>query len=179
MSRTLRWASKMASGSQLNNVEGTPSVFVAIRSPLMKRIAAILVILLLAGFAVYEFAIVKVCDGSFNVTVEIDAELAKDVTRVSYMPVRQTQMDNTPDDVYIKQVKFMEHQDSVEPFKVRVGTSCRASNLGRTWGHVQQFSHVIVVLQHLDGASTAHRMAIPSGDGSRRIVFAAASAITP
>jgi hypothetical protein len=77
----------------------------------MKRIAAILVFLLLAGFAVYEFAIVKVCDGSFNVTVEIDAKLAKDVTHVSYMPVRQTQMDNTPDDVYVKQVKFMEQLD--------------------------------------------------------------------
>lgn len=143
----------------------------------MKRIAAILFIVSLAGFAVYEFAIVKVCDGSFNVTVEIDTELAKDVTRVSYMPVRQTQMDNTPGDSYVKQVKVMEHQDSVEPFTVRVGISCRASNLGRTWGHTQQYSHLIVVLQHVDGSNKVHRVAIPSRDGSRRIVVTAAGAI--
>ena len=143
----------------------------------MKRIAAILVILMLAGFVAFEFAFVKVCDGSFNVTVEIDAELAKDVTRVSYVPVNQAQIDDTPVESYVRQVKFLEHQDSVEPFKVRVGTSCRASNLGRTWGHTQQFSHVIVVLQHLHGSSTVHRMAIPSGDGSRGTVVTAADAI--
>ncbi len=119
----------------------------------------------------------KVCDGSFDVTIEIDAESAKDVTRVSYLPIRRAQMDNTPDDSYVNQVKFMEHQDSVEPFTVLVGTSCGASNLGRTWGHVQQFSHVIVVLQHVDSSRKVHRVEIPTRDGSRRIIVTAASAI--
>lgn len=137
----------------------------------MKRVAAILIILLLAGFVAYEFAFVKVCDGSFRVTVEIDAESAKDVTLVSYMPIRLAQMDSTPDDVYVNQVKYMEHQDSLEPFTVRVGTSCRASNLGRTWGHVQQFSHVIVVLQRIDSSGTVHRVKIPSRDDARRTVI--------
>ena len=92
----------------------------------MKRVAAFLSLALLAGFVVYEFAFVNVCDGSFNVTVQIDAESAKDVSRISYLPIRRAQMDKTPDDSYVNQVKFMEHQDSVEPFTVRVGTSCRA-----------------------------------------------------
>jgi hypothetical protein len=143
----------------------------------MKRVAAFLSLALLAGFVVYEFAFVNVCDGSFNVTVEIDAESAKDVSRVSYLPIRRAQMDKTPDDSYLNQVKFMEHQDSVEPFAVRVGISCRESNLGRTWGYVQQYSHLIVVLQHADGSRAVHRVEIPTRDGSRRIVVTAASAI--
>lgn len=143
----------------------------------MKRVAAILSLALLTGFAAYEFAFVKVCDGSFNVTVEIDAESAKDVSRISYLPIRRAQMDKTPDDSCVNQVKFMEHQDSVEPFTVTVGISCRQSNLGRTWGYVQQYSHLIVVLQHADGSSRVHQLEIPTRDGSRRIIVTAASAI--
>ena len=143
----------------------------------MKRVAAILFLASLAGFLVYEFAIVKVCDGWLDVTVEIDAESAKDVSRVSYILINQSQMASTLGDSLDVELKLAHHQDSVEPFTVRVGTSCRESNLGRTWGYAQQYSHLIVVLQHADGSRIVHRLAIPSRDGSRRISVTAASAI--
>ena len=93
------------------------------------------------------------------------------------MPINLAQMNSTPDDSYVSQVKYMKHQDSVEPFRVMVGISCRASNFGRTWGNEQQFSHVIVVLQHVDGSCTVHRVEIPSREVSRRILVTAASVI--
>jgi len=143
----------------------------------MKRIAVAMGVLLVFALAFYEFASVSVCDGWYDLTVEVDAESATGVSRVSYMPVNQRDMADAIIATVDKQMQFMEHQTGVAPFTVNVGFSYRASNLGRTWGHVQEYSHIVVVLHRDDGSRSVHCLAVPHRDDSRHIVVTAANAI--
>ena len=52
----------------------------------MKRFAVILAVLLLAVFALFEFGAVAICDGWYDLNVEIDAKSAVGVSRVCRDP---------------------------------------------------------------------------------------------
>ena len=142
----------------------------------MKRVAAILAFLLVAGLAFFVFAPVEVSDGWYDLTVEIDADCAAGVSLVSYLPADNRDMADAIVATVDNQFRFMEHQDTVEPFTVNVGFSLRASKFGLTWGHRQQYSHLIVVLHRDDGSRVLHRLAIPHRDDSRKIIVTVASA---
>ena len=147
------------------------------RHILMKRVAAILLSVVLGCFAFYEFAIVAVCDGWYDLTVEIDPELAGDVSRVSYVGASNEDMAESLVPMVDDLNGSMGERDSVDPFLVNVGFSFRVSNpLGRTWVYGQQYSHIIVVLHRTDGSRAVHLLPVPHRNDSRRVIVTAASA---
>lgn len=138
---------------------------------------------ILAGMAIVfallaaaDFGVVAVCDGWYDLTVEIDSDAAARVSSVSYLAVHRLRMADAVVASIDDHLEFMEHQDSIAPFVIRVGHSHRKS-LFRTWGHVQEYSHVVVVLHHADGSRAIHRLPVPHRDHSRRIVVTGKSAL--
>ncbi len=145
----------------------------------MKRVAVVMGVLLVVvlALAFYDFVFVAVCDGWYDLTVEVDAESATGVSRVSYMPANQREVEGAIVAAIDNHLQFMEHQAGVAPFTVNVGFSFRASGLGRTWGHVQRYSHIVVVLHRDDGSRSVHCLAVPHRDDARLVVVTGANAI--
>jgi hypothetical protein len=142
----------------------------------MKRVAAILLAVVLGAFAFYEFAVVAVCDGWYGLTVEVDPEMAGDVSRVSYVGANNEEMARSLVAMVDDLNRSMDERDSADPFLVNVGFSFRASNLlGRTWGYGQQYSHIVVVLHRTDGSRTVHLLPVPHRNDSKRVIVTASS----
>jgi hypothetical protein len=135
----------------------------------IKHLLLIPAIVLALG-AVADYAVVAICDGGYDLTVELDAESAVNVSSVSYLGVNRPHVADSIIASIDDNLKFMERQESVDPFVIRVGHSCRRSLFGRTWGHVQEYSHIVVVLHHPDGSRTIHRLTVPDRKQSRRVV---------
>ena len=131
----------------------------------------------LGWFVFYEFAIVAVCDGSYELTIEVDTELAREVTSISYVGVSQRDVSSIVA-AGPSNPEFVEIPDRATPFAIHVGTSERASNLlGHTWGYVQQYSHIVVALRYSDGTQTMHVLPIPHKDVSTRLTMTADSVV--
>ena len=141
----------------------------------MKRLAITLLLIVLGVCVFREFATVAYCDGSYDLTVEIDEDSATGVTSVSYLGANGSDMADSFIAMLDELSESMEHRESAEQFAVHVGFSYRASNSGRTWGHVQEYSHLIVVLHQDDGTRVVHRLTVPHRDDSRHIVVTHAS----
>ncbi len=142
----------------------------------MKR-AAVLVVLTATLVVLLKFASPWICCGWYDLTVEIDREFAPNVSRVSYMGANRGLSEAVIASVD-EYLEFMDHQDSVEPIILPVGFSYREV-LGQTWGDVQEYSDVIVVLHHDDGSKEVHRLEVPHRDDTRRILVGAATKTQP
>lgn len=118
-----------------------------------------------------------ICDGWYDLTVEVDADSAANVSSVSYLGVNGTDAADAVVASISDYLEFMKHRDSASPFVVSVGFSYRESALGRRSGYVQEYSHVIVVLHHNDGSMEIHRLEIPDREVSRQIVVTDKNAI--
>ena len=144
-----------------------------------KAVAVAILVVFVAAIAFYELGIAMICDGSYDLTVEFAPDAARGVSGVSFVCASNAEMADAIVAAVEKRSDFseMENRKTAEPFEVTVGFSYRESNLGRKWGYVQQFSHIVVVLHRVDGTRAVHQLAIPNRNESRRIVVTASNAI--
>lgn len=112
-----------------------------------------------------------VCDGHYDLTVELDAALAARTKSISYIAVHG---EDTAKAVIAAirhhDCRELQHQNSAAPIVIPVGIRYHVSWLGRRWGDVQEYSHFIVVLTLLDGSEEVHCLTIPHRDISGQIV---------
>lgn len=140
----------------------------------MKGFVLIAVSLLVVAFLFFGSAFIA--DGWYDLTVEVSPEIAEGVSQVSYLCANDAEMADAITASIDEQLRFMEHQTTAGPFTVSVGFSFRGSALGPTWGHVQEYSHIVVVLDYADGSRVVHRLGIPHREESKLIVVLPASA---
>lgn len=114
---------------------------------------------------------IAVCDGHYDLTVELDAALAARTKSISYIAVHG---EDTAKAVIAAirhhDCRELQHQNSAAPIIVPAGFSYRVSWLGSRWGDVQYYSHLIVVLSLVDGSEEVHCLTIPHRDITRQIV---------
>lgn len=112
---------------------------------------------------------VAVCDGSYQLQIELEPEAASGVSSISYIGVGSADVAEDVTRSIDKQLQFMEHIEPVAPFNVAVMFSYR-SRFGETWGDTQKFSHIVVVLHQEDGGTSTHILPVPHRDISRHLV---------
>jgi len=143
----------------------------------MKRIALTVLFLIAGWFAFAEFVTVAVCDGWYDLVVDISPELTDDAQAIAFVGANNSDMAQSFTSAVDDMLPHFEKSDSTEMLTLNVGFSYRASGLlGRTWGHVQEYSHVVVVISRSDGTRNVYIAPVPHRDDSKHIVVTAACA---
>lgn len=143
----------------------------------MKRVCLIIAILAAALAIYYEFGTAAYADGSYEVMVDFELTSPEDISSIFYIPVNDDELARQITHDIPKHLEYMEHLKSAEPFVINAGFSYRMSPLGRRWGHVQEFSHLIVVVKYNDGSSETHKLQVPHRDQQTHIVVSEANRI--
>lgn len=143
----------------------------------MKRVVLTVPLLLTGWFAFSEFVNVAVCDGWYDLIVEISPELFANAESIACVGASNADMAASYAVADDEMWPDVEKSESSHSLTLHVGFSCRASGLlGRTWGHVQQYSHVVVVISRSDGSREVYIAPVPHRDVSKHIVVTASSA---
>lgn len=140
------------------------------------RGTVILGVIAVAAILFFDSVSMAICDGSYDLTVEISSGIDDSVSGISYLCVNNDEMAEAVLRAADTEIPLMSHRATKDPFTVNVGISYRRSGLGRTWGDVQQFSHIVVVLHRDNGSRDTYCVAIPRREKSRRVVVDKASA---
>lgn len=133
------------------------------------------IMLATAALAVILFALdysqVAICDGWYDIRVECDEEASAQIEGVSFIGVNGFDTANIVLNAVGDHLSEMNDLDSAPPFDMRVGHSHRASMFGRTWGHVQEYSHVVVVLFLAEGSKEVHCLTVPHRNEAKQITI--------
>lgn len=142
--------------------------FVTIRAMLTVVALATAVMVLFVGVTFLDDRSAAYCAGQYELTVDVDSDLAGGIREVAYVGVSNAK---TADSMSPEIDSFLDsmNREPAVPFVVQVGFSYRESMLGRTWGHVQEYAELIVVLIRNDGSRGVHRLPVPHRNESRRI----------
>jgi|GEM_PF-4582532 len=143
----------------------------------MKRIALTFLLLIAGWFAFAEFVNVAICDGSYDLVVDISPELTHDAQAVAFLGANNSNTTDAITNAVDEMLPHFEQSDSIETLTLNIRFSFRASGvLARTWGHVQEYSHVVVVISRSDGTRDVYTVPVPHRDDSTHIVVTAACA---
>ena len=145
----------------------------------MKKQTALLFGIPLLLLVLCDFSSVSICDGSYQLIVEIEPKIAADESQIYYIGYHGSELGDKLQANIDNELSFMNQpEDIADSFQVGVRTTIHRSPLGRTWGYVQQFSEMIVVLLHEDGTRSVYRLEIPQRDISRRVVLSAENLVS-
>lgn len=125
--------------------------------------------MLFVGLMALDSRTAAFCDGSYELTIEIDAEASAGLKDIAYVGAGSHQL---AEDMLLsidEYLETMKHKSSASLFVVPVGFSYRESMLGHKWGHTQEYSDLIVVLFRHDGSRSVHRLPIPHRADSRLV----------
>ena len=86
----------------------------------MKRFIAVMGALLAAALVFYEFGTVAICDGWYDLTVKIDAEVSRGVTHVSYVGAYNAEIADSYIEIIDELTKSVERYDAATPVIVSV-----------------------------------------------------------
>jgi hypothetical protein len=139
----------------------------------MKRAAIAVIGIIVLALLLYD-SVGAIRDGKYEVRVEIAPEVAEGVTRVSYVCAAYLSMAENIVESLDEYVGILDQVNAV-PFSIRVGHSYYRSGLGRTWGHVQISSHLVVVLERENGLRQVHCVKIPDWEESNQVVITSES----
>ena len=143
----------------------------------MKRIALTVLLLIAGCFAFAEFANVAICDGWYDLVVDIAPELSADAESIAFVGANNADMATSFGNAVDDMLPHFDKSDSTETFTLNVGFSYRAfCLLGRTWGHAREYSHVVVVISRSDGTHDVYIAPVPHRDDSKHIVVTASCA---
>jgi hypothetical protein len=118
-----------------------------------------------------------VCDGFYDVTVQLAPDYNPGATSLSYICCHDSEeADAVLQSLDDRLAVDATNKPSVAPFDIQTGVSWRRS-LGYTWGYYRQYSEIVLVLHRADGTRVVHRLPIPDRKESRQIVVTAASAL--
>lgn len=138
----------------------------------MRRTLGIAAILLVVAGLIYEFGLVAICDGSYDLTVTVNSISGSPIRAVSCEGVRnKDEARSRLEDLLPPETRLW--SASAEPFTgqpliVSIPFSFRESGLGRTWGDTQ-LRGLLVIVQYQDGERMGKAIEIPHRRESRSV----------
>ncbi len=136
------------------------------------KFVAVIVLLVVGGFLLYEFGTVAMCDGRFPVTVIVKSTATTPLTKVAYavMPneaVARDFIQRSSDPATAFDFKDVPELDG-DSFTVDVQCSWKNSPLGRERDYVQ-FEAIVLLLEFKNGKKVLEVARIPSRGEPRTI----------
>ena len=143
----------------------------------MKRAVIIILCLIAVGSILYPATETAYFIGSYELTVEIDTDLANDVKQISYLGADSLENAESYLTMLSDLKNSMEYRDSTEQFVIDVNFTFHQSKFGPPKRDRQEYSHLLVVLGYGDGSTSTHRVEIPHRSQSRRVVVSSANPV--
>ena len=136
------------------------------------KFVAVIVLLVVGGFLLYEFGLAKLCSGQFTLTVSVKSTATAPLTKVSYavMPneaIAQDFIQRSSNPVSAFSFKDVPEFNG-DSFTVDVQCSYKESPLGREYDY-GQFEAIVLLLEFKNGEKVLEVAPIPSRDEPRTI----------
>ncbi len=138
----------------------------------MRKALILGIVVVVATILLIEFGSVKICDGSYDLSVKVKSNSSAPIAAVSCEAFgRLEQAESLLE--YLPPPETRHWAASAEPFTgapliVSIPTSWRESGLGRTWGDFQ-FRGLLVIVQYRDGKRMGQAIEIPHRRDSRSV----------
>jgi hypothetical protein len=138
----------------------------------MRRTLGIVAAFFLVAALVYEFGLVAICDGFYDLSVTVKSLSSSPIRSVSCEGFRTTK-DAQLSLAYLLPPETHTYSASADPFTgepliVLLPLSFKESPLGRTWGDFQ-FRGLLVIVEYQDGRRVGNAVEIPHRRESRSV----------